>query len=130
MRKAQLHQGPQAFGWRLRAETEVAMSFINRVLSSTYEVVQPERQEAVESVSPSLAVFDIELNGFNGFYQLVVNTQDGSEWLLANVEWDEWQGSVEDGIAIDDTRYAMEVAEAALAEGLAVGVNGFVMEVR
>lgn len=106
------------------------MSFINRVLSSSYEVVQPGESEAVESVSPSLAVFDIELNGFNGFYQLVVNTQDGQDWLLANVEWNEWQGSVEDGIAIDDTRYAMEIAEAALAEGLAVGVNGFVMEVR
>lgn len=106
------------------------MSFINRVLTSSYEVVQPEPQEANEALSPSLKVFDLELNGFNGFYQFSANTQDGSEWLLANVEWDEWQGSVEDGIAIDDTRYAMEIAEAALAEGLAVGLNGFAMEVR
>lgn len=67
---------------------------------------------------------DIEFSGNMGLYQLLANTQAGLEFILANVAFDEWQGTIEDGITIEDTRNAQDITDGAFDAGISVAVNG------
>lgn len=61
---------------------------------------------------------DITLIG-QGFYEISSNTEAGSDWLEANVDFE--------GVPYTDSaQYAHDIAQGATDDGLVVGVNGFV----
>lgn len=66
---------------------------------------------------------DIEFSG-HGVYTLWANTQDGLDFILENVSWEDWQGSPEQGIAIDGSNMAQNITDGAFDAGLLVHVNG------
>jgi hypothetical protein len=67
---------------------------------------------------------DIEFNGQMGFYTVWANTQSGQDFILENVSFEEWQGSIMNGISLDDTRMAHNICDAAFDNGLSVVING------
>lgn len=66
---------------------------------------------------------DIEFSG-HGVYTLWANTQTGLDFILENVGWEEWQGSPEQGIAVDGSSMAQAITDGAFEAGLQVQVNG------
>ena len=67
---------------------------------------------------------DIEFVGGEGFYCVYAQSDAGVNFLETNVAFEPWQGSPRRGIAIEDTRFAQEIAQGALDEGCLVRVNG------
>lgn len=66
---------------------------------------------------------DIAFTG-KGVYFVAGVSDGGKEWLRQNIGFEPWQGDVDNGIAIDGGRFASEIADGALQDGLLVSVNG------
>ena len=67
---------------------------------------------------------DIEVCGWMGFYSIRGASPEGIIFLAHRVCFESWQGSPEDGIAVDDGNYAQAIADGAVEHGLTVEVNG------
>jgi hypothetical protein len=67
---------------------------------------------------------DIEFVGGDGFYCVYGQSDAGVRFLVTNLDYESWQGSPGSGIAIEDSRFAQEIAQGALDEGCLVRVNG------
>lgn len=59
-----------------------------------------------------------------GIYTLHGNTKAGRDFIGESVSFELWQGSANDGIAIEGTNNAQDIADAAFDEGLTVIING------
>lgn len=62
---------------------------------------------------------DLEIHG-KGFYSITGRTHSGRNWMIAHVEGTDCTGFVYS----DDTRMTQDIADGAVATGLAVQVNG------
>lgn len=63
--------------------------------------------------------FEIRITGSRGFFTITGSSERAKAWMELYVDGDE------DGVAhCDDIRMVTEIADAALEEGIAVGVNG------
>jgi len=79
---------------------------------------------AVLKFRPKVGIADVEFVGGEGFFSVCGKTDAGIAFLKGNVQFESWQGSAAQGIAIDNTDYAMEIAKGALDQGCRVLING------
>ena len=70
---------------------------------------------------------DITITG-HGSYNVESQTEEGAAWLWSNVSEAESLGDGAVGAYIDGTRYAQDIADSAVEEGLAVICNGVLYE--
>jgi hypothetical protein len=75
-------------------------------------------------MNPDTMNADIEISGGNGFYTIYAESDGAKEWVAEKVHFESWQGNPTDGISLDDTRMAKDIADGAFKDGLNVTVNG------
>jgi hypothetical protein len=66
---------------------------------------------------------DLEING-SGIWFALADTEMGEEFLTDYLLFAPWQGNPHDGIAIDGSSMAQDIADGAIEMGLRVTVNG------
>jgi hypothetical protein len=62
---------------------------------------------------------DVAISGGGGFYLFALNSEKARKWARRHVQLSEWQ-MFGDSFCCDDTRYAMDLADAMTAAGLRV----------